>query len=117
VNLEQLYLSHNGIEKIEGLGNNLKLTTLDIGTNFLTELENISHLSVLEELWLNNNKIETLNELEPQLKHITTLETVYLEGNPCEIKEGANYRRKVILALPQITQLDATYTRQVQDMI
>ena len=67
-NLEELYLSHNGIEKIEGLENNVcfssrlimeswlfaqvKLRTLDIGNNFIAELENISHLSQLEELWV-----------------------------------------------------------------
>ena len=54
------------------------------------------------------NKIPTLNSVEPQLRQIATLETVYLEGNPCQAREGANYRRKVILALPQIKQLDAT---------
>ena len=58
---------------------------------------------------MNNNKIESLQSLESQLKHIKTLETVYLEQNPVQRKEGANYRRKIILALPQISQLDATY--------
>ena len=58
---------------------------------------------------LSGNKIENIRALEPQLRQISTLETIYLEGNPCQAKEGANYRRKVILALPQITQLDATY--------
>ncbi len=58
---------------------------------------------------LSGNQVETLRALEPQLRAISTLETTYLEGNPCQAKEGANYRRKVILALPQITQLDATY--------
>ncbi|THH31449.1 hypothetical protein EUX98_g2745 [Antrodiella citrinella] len=112
-NLEQLYLSHNGIKKIEGLETNTKLSTLDIAANFVSELENVSHLTGLEELWMNNNKIETLAGLEPQLQHITTLETIYLEHNPVQAKEGANYRRKVTLALPQISQLDATYVKQV----
>ncbi|KAF7796634.1 hypothetical protein EIP86_007816 [Pleurotus ostreatoroseus] len=107
-NLEELYLSHNGIEKIEGLENNVKLRTLDIGNNFIAELENISHLSQLEELWMSFNKIATLQSLDSQLKNISTLETVYLEGNPCQAKEGASYRRKIALALPQIKQLDAT---------
>lgn len=58
---------------------------------------------------MSNNQIPTLQALEPQLKHISTLETIYLEGNPCQAKEGAAYRRKVILALPQLKQLDATW--------
>ncbi|KAL7279020.1 hypothetical protein ACG7TL_006853 [Trametes sanguinea] len=107
-NLEELYLSHNGISKLEGLEKNPKLRTLDVGANFIEKVENVSHLTNLEELWMNDNKISTLQDLEPQLKHIKTLETVYLEGNPVQAAEGAHYRRKVILALPQIQQLDAT---------
>ena len=57
---------------------------------------------------MNDNKVDTLDALEPQLKHISTLETIYLEGNPVQKKEGTAYRRKVILALPQVKQLDAT---------
>lgn len=57
---------------------------------------------------INNNLILTLQGLEPQLKDISTLETIYLEGNPVQAKEGTHYRRKIILALPQIQQLDAT---------
>ena len=70
-NLEELYLSHNGIEKMEGLEHNVsvfhrighphvddvvlqhKLRTLDIGNNYVAELEGISHLTQLEELWVS----------------------------------------------------------------
>ena len=52
------------------------------------------------------------------LAKLESLKTVYLEHNPIYFvgcKEGgepdANYRRRVILALPQITQLDATCCR------
>ena len=57
---------------------------------------------------MSYNQIATLQSLEPQLKNISTLETIYLEGNPCQAREGASYRRKVSLMLPQIKQLDAT---------
>ena len=57
---------------------------------------------------LNNNKIPDLNALEPQLKHLTSFETIYLEGNPCQQSEGASYRRKIMLSLPQVKQIDAT---------
>ncbi|KAH9838427.1 L domain-like protein [Rhodofomes roseus] len=111
-NLEEFYISHNGILRLEGLEKNTKLRTLDIGNNFVEALENVSHLSNLEELWMNDNKVDSLDALEPQLKHISTLETIYLEGNPVQKKEGTSYRRKVILALPQVKQLDATYVKQ-----
>jgi len=109
--LEELYLSHNGVQRIEGLEHNPKLTTLDLGNNFIPELENISHLSHLQELWMSNNKIPNLHALDSQLKHITTLETLYLEGNPCQTDDMAGYRRKIILALPQLKQIDATYVK------
>lgn len=57
---------------------------------------------------LNNNKIADLRALEPQLKNMASLETIYLEGNPCQQAEGTGYRRKIMLALPQVKQIDAT---------
>ncbi len=105
----------------------VKLRTIDLGNNFVERLEGVSHLTKLEELWvsfallnmlsmvayvlpqINDNKITTLQDIEPQLKHIETLETIYLERNPVQASEGAAYRRKLILLLPQIQQLDATY--------
>ncbi|KAJ8589004.1 L domain-like protein [Rhizopogon salebrosus TDB-379] len=112
-NLEELYLSHNGVERLEGLENNKKLRTLDAGANFIPAIENISHLVSLEELWFNNNKIPDLRALEPQLKNMASLETIYLEGNPCQQTEGANYRRKIMLALPQVKQIDATFAKSL----
>ncbi|OAX41182.1 L domain-like protein [Rhizopogon vinicolor AM-OR11-026] len=111
VSLEELYLSHNGVERLEGLENNKNLRTLDVGANFVPAIENISHLILLEELWLNNNKIPDLRAIEPQLKDIASLETIYLEGNPCQQAEGASYRRKIMLALPQVKQIDATFAK------
>jgi protein phosphatase 1 regulatory subunit 7 len=104
-----------------------KLTTLDVGSNFIPEIENLSHLSHLTELWVrmalvkdselldnrsfngqvNHNKIKTLQALEPQLSSLP-LQTIYLEGNPCQQTEGVNYRRKIMLALPTLNQIDAT---------
>ena len=58
---------------------------------------------------VNHNKVETLRALESQLGSLP-LETIYLEGNPCQQAEGVNYRRKIMLALPtSLTQIDATW--------
>ncbi|WWC88628.1 uncharacterized protein L201_003541 [Kwoniella dendrophila CBS 6074] len=108
VNLEELYLSHNGLTKIEGLEKNIKLKTLDIGNNMIEEIEGVSHLSELEEFWASYNKIPNLHSLDKQLRPLKNLETVYLEGNPCQLNDMTGYRRKIILALPQIKQVDAT---------
>lgn len=52
--LEEFYISHNGLERLEGLEHNLKLRTLDVGANRIAALENIAHLAALEELWVRS---------------------------------------------------------------
>ncbi|TKY86634.1 hypothetical protein EX895_004273 [Sporisorium graminicola] len=113
VNLEELYISHNGLTKLEGLEKNVKLTTLDVGANMIEAVENVGHLSKLEEFWANDNRISDLNGLDRELgvSRCPALETVYLEGNPAQKKEGPAYRRKVKLLLPQLKQIDATFVR------
>ncbi|KIY43946.1 L domain-like protein [Fistulina hepatica ATCC 64428] len=111
VDLQELYVSDNGIKRIDGLQNNLNLTTLDVGSNFIEKIENVSHLQQLEELWMSGNKIPDLGDLEPELGKISNLQTIYLEHNPCQTADPTGYRRKIMLALPQLTQIDATFTR------
>lgn len=130
--LEEIYLSHNGIKKLEGLDKNLKLRVLDVANNFVKDVEGISHLTQLEEFWVsfiasvpstrrvdtertrceyaqaNNNLIDDFSQIESQMSKMDNLDTVYLEGNPLQAAAGANYRRKVMLALPQVNQIDAT---------
>jgi protein phosphatase 1 regulatory subunit 7 len=110
-NLEELYISHNGIEKIEGLDKNLKLTTLDITGNRITMLENLSHLKNLTDLWASYNKFESFDDAEKQLKDLAELDTVYFEGNPLQLQNMTSYRRKLIMFLPQVNKIDATYVR------
>lgn len=85
-----------------------KLRTLDIGNNEIEVIENVSHLKDLEEFWASYNKIESLANLHEELGGLPNLETVYLEGNPCQMNDMAGYRRKIMLALPQVQQIDAT---------
>lgn len=87
--------------------NQLKLRVLDIGNNRISKIENIAHLLHLEEFWASYNKIDTLQDLEPQLSHLTQLQTVYLEGNPVQRNNMSSYRRQIKTELPQIVQIDA----------
>ncbi|XP_069123721.1 protein phosphatase 1 regulatory subunit 7-like [Argopecten irradians] len=113
VNLQELYLSDNGIERIEGMEHNLQLNTLDLASNRIQKIENVSHLVELQEFWFNDNRMDDWKDLE-ELAPIKILETVYFERNPLwKDPENAgqadpNYRRKVKLALPQVRQIDAT---------
>uniref|UniRef100_UPI00358F8423 protein phosphatase 1 regulatory subunit 7 isoform X8 n=1 Tax=Myxine glutinosa TaxID=7769 RepID=UPI00358F8423 len=108
VNLQELYLSHNGIEIIEGLENNRKLTTLDIASNRIKKIENLNHLVHLQEFWMNDNLISNWNDLD-ELNNAKELQTIYLERNP--LHQDPQYRRKIMLVLPWVQQIDATFVR------
>jgi len=72
--LQELYLDHNGVEVIEGLDNNVSillqisdvltvatvqvnLLTLDLASNRISRLSNLSHLTKLEEFWVKTQNI------------------------------------------------------------
>lgn len=116
INLEELYISHNGLTKIgDGLANNKNLRVLDIAANRIDDLHGIECLTKLEELWANNNRltVAAFNTISPSLSEssMPDLTTVYFEGNPLQADMGANYRRKIKLACPQISQIDATFAK------
>ncbi|KAA1103503.1 hypothetical protein PGT21_020035 [Puccinia graminis f. sp. tritici] len=116
VGLEELYISHNGLTSIgEGLSTNKKLRVLDVGANEINDMSGIEGLSQLEELWANNNKLTVAgwSAIEGSLSqsNMANLQTVYLEGNPLQLEMGANYRRKIMLACPQLIQIDATFVK------
>ncbi|KAK9467019.1 hypothetical protein V1512DRAFT_261747 [Lipomyces arxii] len=116
--LEELYISHNGIEVIEGLEHNVNLKILDITSNKISHLQNLSSLSMLEELWASNNLLQSFEELEHELKGIESLETVYFEGNPLQLRDPKTYRNKVRLALGTgLKQIDASIITESQSMI
>ena len=56
-------------------------------------------------LQFNDNQLDSWEDLD-QFKSCTKLQTIYLERNP--IWQDTAYRRKVKLALPAVTQIDAT---------
>ncbi|KAA0189435.1 Phosphatase 1 regulatory subunit 7 protein, partial [Fasciolopsis buskii] len=115
VNLEQLYLSENGITEIGGLDNLSKLQILDLAYNFITKIDKLAHLVDLEEFWFNDNKVSDWEQVD-YLRALKNLRTLYLERNPIyfadaeRTKHNPNYRRKVMLALPELRQLDANLT-------
>lgn len=112
-NLEELYLSNNFISKIEGLEKNVKLSILDITSNKIEKLDNLGHLTELTDIWASFNKInQNFEDLGEELKPLTKLETIYLEGNPIQLENKTSYRRKLILNLnPSLEKIDATFIR------
>lgn len=57
---------------------------------------------------MNDNQIDNWADLD-ELKNAKSLETVYLERNP--LQKDPQYRRKIMLALPTVRQIDATFIR------
>ncbi|KTG35562.1 hypothetical protein cypCar_00019642 [Cyprinus carpio] len=57
---------------------------------------------------MNDNQIDNWADLD-ELKNAKGLETVYLERNP--LQKDPQYRRKIMLALPSVRQIDATFIR------
>lgn len=110
-NLEELYLSHNGIQKLENLNHNRRLRVIDLGTNFIEKLQGLEELEELEELWANHNRLASFPDVELQMAGKRKLTTVYFEGNPLEVDNRPTYRNKIRLLLPGIQQIDATFVR------
>lgn len=111
INLEELYVSHNAITSISGLDQCTKLRVLDISNNKIARLENLSSLTQLEEFWAGSNQLSSFAEVERELKEKKELQTVYFEMNPLQLMGPAVYRNKIKLALPQVSQIDATFVK------
>lgn len=91
-----------------------------MSNNGIVTILEAKFLKELEDFWVcyrypnyslfqaNDNKIASWSEVD-SLAHLPTLSTVYLERNP--IYYDSAYRRRVMLALPQVTQIDAIVCR------
>eukprot|EP00922_Rhytidocystis_sp_ex-Travisia-forbesii_P061918 GHVS01091705.1.p1 GENE.GHVS01091705.1~~GHVS01091705.1.p1 ORF type:complete len:359 (-),score=43.72 GHVS01091705.1:217-1170(-) len=106
-NLQELYLSHNRIgtppEEIQKL---TRLRLIDLGSNRVESVGTLCAFSHLEDLWLNNNCVSSIQEIT-QLKSLKNLKTLYVEGNPLQAQLGPGYRQSIITLLPDLQQLDA----------
>ncbi|KAF3357508.1 hypothetical protein VdG1_03296 [Verticillium dahliae VDG1] len=106
--LEELYISHNALTSLDGLAANKALRVLDISNNAVASVRGLAPLAALEEFWASYNQIADFNEVERELRDKAALTTVYFEGNPLQLRGPAVYRNKVRLALPQLSQIDAS---------
>jgi hypothetical protein len=82
-NLQELYISHNKIEVLHPLQSVGRLTVLDVGHNWLTDLQSDIFTASPKLIHLNPqyNKLSTLNiRVMPQLANISN--PMDLNGNP-----------------------------------
>ncbi|RWV87742.1 hypothetical protein GW17_00050235 [Ensete ventricosum] len=69
---------------MEGLSTLENLRVLDISSNKLTMISDIDKLTRLEDLWLNDNHIASLEGIDLAVSGSRErLTTIYLERNPC----------------------------------
>ncbi|KAL8442275.1 hypothetical protein Emag_006550 [Eimeria magna] len=105
--VRELYLSHNNLPSPpKEISLQTELTVLDLGCNRVEEVEAVAPLSKLQDLWLNDNKLDTIEKC-CCLKDLPELETLYLERNPLQANLGPGYRQAVTDVLPRLSQLDA----------
>ena len=109
--LTHLYLGHNNLPDLpEEFALLTNLVEVDLVRNAITLIKPIPELKKLEELWMNDNKIEDLQQIS-HLAVFPALKTIYLERNPMQDlgnKEAEQrYREAILKAVPHIQQIDA----------
>ena len=115
--VEELDVSENELQNIDGLNNYATLKTLILDNNNVTNFDHLPHMSKLETLWMNKNGIEDLDALLEQLQGRTPcLQYLSLLGNPvckneltgCSKDECSRYRVYVAHHIPSLMFLDAS---------
>lgn len=91
------------------------LTTLDLSANPIRNLPSLAHLPHLTELWLSSCLLSSWPEIDA-LDCLKKLNCIYLEGNPLQ-KEDVMYRKKVMIRLPWVTQVDAGLVRRPEEPV
>jgi protein phosphatase 1 regulatory subunit 7 len=106
--LEEVYLSENGISKIENLPLHA-VHLLDLSFNPIEYINeaviNATNMPELQEFWLTDGKINDWAEVRKFSVFEKTLRTIYVERNP--IEQDKRYRDKVYMYLPFVTQIDS----------
>ncbi|CAG9315170.1 LRRC6 [Blepharisma stoltei] len=104
--LKILYLQNNIIPKMENLNKLKELEYLNLAVNNVKVIEGIDRCESLKKLDLTLNFIE-IDDLEASLRHlgqVSTIEQLYMTGNPCTDWQG--FRELTISLVPQLNQLD-----------
>ncbi|KAG8308680.1 Protein phosphatase 1 regulatory subunit 7 [Homalodisca vitripennis] len=103
---------HSNITAPSGKGASTAVSVLNYDTslakNVLKYYTSLATEFVVNAFTLNDNLVSDWSNVDV-LSHNKQLVTVYLDHNP--IAKDTNYRRKIKLAVPWISQIDATLAR------
>lgn len=112
--LEKLYMSHNGLPDLPpDLEKLSKLQLLDVAANPIAAVPKCSNLTELNELWLNDTQISTLEEVD-NLSCYPSLKCIFLERTPVWTRNRGALARAVLTAVPTIEEMDFTLMKENQ---
>ncbi|KAH8066151.1 hypothetical protein JL722_565 [Aureococcus anophagefferens] len=103
-NLKYLWLSRNKLRRLDGLEANFRIHCLYAGHNRVASLEGRPSGVYVEELILNDNRLEDLKTHVDILQRLRRLKRLDLYNNP--LAEETSYRLHVIKAMPWLEVLD-----------
>jgi protein TilB len=115
--LKILYFQNNIIGKMENLHHMKDLQYLNMALNNVAKIEGLQNCEFLRKLDLTVNFVDfdTLKESIEHLATITTLEELYMMGNPAQAKWEQKFSLYLVAKLPQLKTLDGTeITRTMQ---
>ena len=112
-NLEVLWLNDNRLQNVQNLDQNFRIKSLYLQNNRINTLEgSISTMRHLEHLLLYNNELRDLDKNLEILKELVYLKQLDLFGNP--LAEEPYYRFRVINELNQLQLLDRHIITQTE---
>jgi len=111
VNVTEINLSDNHIDRIQGFDKCLQLRRVILENNRVSKVEGLRELQSLETLLLQGNRIETIEDLNlPLLAELPNLKSLYLQNLDFTMANGVTklpgYRKAVLSALPNLLNLD-----------
>ena len=80
------------------------LRVLDISSNKVEGLDNLEGCPHMTDLWMNDNRLQSLDEVDKLRVPGGSLEVVYLHGNP--LAKDPKYKLTLLSLCPKLEQLD-----------
>lgn len=99
----RLILSNMDLEDVSIISSFSKVQILNLNNNWIKTLSYFGNLFSLRELYLKNNLISSVKDID-YLTNLKDLLTLDLSENP--VAKEKNYRAVVFQKLPQVIQLD-----------
>ena len=101
--------THTEVHGLQGLESVVNLKILDVSNNRVSEVNGLGSMQCLRDLWLNDNQIATLDEIEAPARIAalgSSLTCLYINGNPATSKDAENVKSRMLAAFSKLEQLD-----------